>query len=312
MKILVIGAGAVGGFFGGRLAEAGRDVTFLVRGRRAEQIRTRGLRIVSPHGDATLRPRVILTHEIDSPYDLILLSVKAYGLESAIDDFAAAVGPATMILPMLNGMRHLDCLAARFGEQAVIGGVCLVSTDLSRDGDIIQLTDTQKIIYGEIGGGVSARMKVLDETMQGADFNVQLSEHIMQDMWEKWVLLASLGAVNCLLRGNIGEIEAVPGGAQIALAIFRECSLISLACGFASNEARLVKIEKMFTTKESALASSMYRDLTKGDRVEADQIVGDLLRRGHDQNVPTPLLEAAFVSLSVYSVRLESVSLRSD
>jgi 2-dehydropantoate 2-reductase len=304
MRILVIGAGAVGGYFGGRLAEAGREVTFLVRAGRADEIRKQGLRIVSPHGDATTHPRIILAHEINGPYDLILLSVKAYGLADAMEDFAAAVGPATMILPVLNGMRHLERLGAKFGQQAVLGGVCFVSTDLGVDGEIVQLTETQKLVYGELEGGVSERIQTLDEAMQGANFQAQFSEHILQDMWEKWVLLASLGALTCLLRGNVGEIENVHGGAEIALGVLRECSDISTACGFAPNQARMLKTQKSFTTKGSTLTSSMYRDLMKGGHVELDQIIGDLLRRGQEHNVPTPLLQAACVNLSVYSARL--------
>lgn len=308
MRILVIGAGAVGGYFGCRLAEAGREVTFLVRARRAEQIHKQGLRIVSPHGDAIVHPRVITAHEVDAPYDLILLSVKAYGLAGAMEDFAPAVGPTTMILPVLNGMRHLELLGERFGAQAVLGGVCFVSTDLGVDGEVVQLTETQKLVYGEPGGGISERVRAVDEAMQGANFQAQLSAHIMPDMWEKWVLLASLGALTCLMRGNIGEIEAVAGGTEIALGILRECSEISTACGFAPNEARTLKTQKTFTTKVSTLTSSMYRDLMKGGRVEVDEIIGDLFRRGQERNVSTPLLKAALVNLSVYSGRLKPLA----
>src|ERR1700733_3184844 len=141
MRILVVGAGAVGGYFGGRLAEAGRDVTFLVHSRTAENIRRGGLRIVSPRGDATLHPKLLLANEIAAPYDLILLSVKAYSLESAMNDFAPAVGPGTMILPVLNGMRHIDLLVAKFSEEAVLGGVCFVATEVDQDGRIVQLAD---------------------------------------------------------------------------------------------------------------------------------------------------------------------------
>jgi len=308
MRILVIGAGAVGGYFGGRLAEAGREVTFLVRAKRADEIRQQGLRIVSPHGDATVHPQVILAHEIDAPYDLIFLSVKAYGLAGAMEDFAPAVGAATMIYPVLNGVRHLEQLGERFGQRAVLGGVCFVSTDLGVDGEIVQLTETQKLGYGECGGGISERVRALDQVMQGANFQAQLSEHIMQDMWEKWVLLASLGALTCLMRGNVGEIENVAGGTEIALGVLRECSEISAACGFAPSEARMLKMQKSFTTKGSTLTSSMYRDLMKGGRVEVDQILGDLLRRGQDRNLSTPLLKAAFVNLNVYSARLGALA----
>lgn len=304
MRILVVGAGAVGGYFGGRLAEAGRDVTFLVRPRTAETIRNKGLRIMSPHGDATLHPKLVQANEIKTPYDLILLSVKAYGLESAMNDFAPAVGPATMILPVLNGMRHIDLLAAKFGEEAVLGGVCLVSTEVDQDGRIVQLSEMQKLIYGERKGGTSDRIKALDDVMQGAGFDARISEDIVQGMWEKWVQLASLGAVTCLLHGTIGEVEAAPGGTETALKILAESSAIATACGNPPREPFLVQARTMLTARGSNLTSSMYRDMSKGSRVEADQILGDLIERGRNLGIAAPLVEAAFVSLSIYQARL--------
>jgi 2-dehydropantoate 2-reductase len=304
MRILVVGAGAVGGYFGGRLAEAGRDVTFLVHSRTAENIRRGGLRIVSPHGDATLHPKLLLANEIAAPYDLILLSVKAYSLESAMNDFAPAVGPGTMILPVLNGMRHIDLLVAKFSEEAVLGGVCFVATEVDQDGRIVQLADMQKLIYGERKGGSSDRIKALDQVMQGAGFDARISENIMQGMWEKWVQLASLGAVTCLLHGNIGEVEAAPDGANIALKILDECSAIASASGYPPREHFLAQARTMLTTRGSSMTSSMYRDMTKGSRVEADQILGDLIERGRTLNVDAPLVEAAFISLSIYQARL--------
>jgi 2-dehydropantoate 2-reductase len=306
MRILVIGAGAVGGYFGGRLADAGRDVTFLVRGRQSEAIRQDGLRIVSPHGNATLDPKLIAANEITGSYDLILLCVKAYSLAVAMNDFAAAVAPNTIILPLLNGMRHIELLAGRFGEDSVIGGVCLISAEIDTQGRIVQLTDIHRLVYGERPGNHSARISALNESMQGAMFDARTSENILQEMWEKWVLLASLGAATCLMRGNIGEIEAIPGGAHLSRAILRECNAISTACGYAPGDAFLARSEKVLTTHGSNLTSSMYRDWSKNAPVEVDQILGDLLERGRNFALNTPLLEAACVNLRIYQARLSA------
>ena len=216
MRILIVGAGAVGGYFGSRLAQAGRDVTFLVRSARAKQLRRDGLRIISPHGDAVLSPKLVSAEEIDMPYDLVFVSVKAYALEAAMNDFSAAVGPQTMILPVLNGMRHIDLLTKRFGEHAVIGGVCLVAAEIDSQGRIVQLADVQQLVYGERNGESTPRLKTLDATLQGAGFDARLSTDIMQEMWEKWIQLATLGAITCLMRGTIGEIVAAPGGAELS------------------------------------------------------------------------------------------------
>jgi 2-dehydropantoate 2-reductase len=304
MRILIVGAGAVGGYFGGRLAQAGRDVAFLVRPSRAKQLRQDGLRIISPHGDAVLTPKVISATEIDTPYDLVFLSVKAYALEAAMNDFAAAVAPETMILPVLNGMRHIDLLTKRFGDHAVIGGVCLVATEIDDEGRIVQLADMQQLLYGERNGETTPRLQTLDATLQGAGFDARLSKDITQAMWEKWVQLASLGAITCLMRGTIGEIVGAPGGAEISLKVVDESAAIATACGHKPSEAILSRHAAAMTAPGSPLASSMYRDLRKGAPVEVDHILGDFIERGSAHGVATPLLKAAFVNLRVYQGRL--------
>ena len=304
MRILIVGAGAVGGYFGGRLAKAGRDVTFLVRPSRAKQLGQDGLRIISPHGNAVITPKLIGAEQIDTPYDLVLLSVKAYALEAAMNDFAAAVGPETMILPVLNGMRHIDLLTKRFGEHSVIGGVCLVAAEIDGEGRIVQLADFQQLVYGERNGETTPRLKTLDATLQGAGFDARLSTDVMQAMWEKWVQLASLGAITCLMRGTIGEIVAVPGGAELSLKVLDESAAVATACGHEPSAASLSRHAAAMTASRSPLTSSMYRDLRKGAPVEVDHILGDFIERGHARGVATPLLKAAFVNLRIYQDRL--------
>jgi 2-dehydropantoate 2-reductase len=304
MRILVVGAGAVGGDFGGRLAQAGRDVTFLVRPSRAKQLGQNGLRIISPHGDVVLTPKLISAREINKSYDLIFLSVKAYALGAAMNDFAAAVGPDTMILPALNGMRHVDLLSKRFGEQAVVGGVCLVAAELDDAGRIVQLADFQQLLYGERNGEITSRLQTLDATLQGAGFDARLSTEIMQSMWEKWVQLASLGAITCLMRGAIGEIVAMPGGAELSLKMLDESVAIASVCGHKPSKTFLARNAAKMTEPGSALTSSMYRDLRKGAPVEADHILGDFVEGGAADGVTTPLLKAAFINLQVYQASL--------
>ena len=304
LRILIVGAGAVGGYFGGRLAQAGRDVTFLVRPSRAKQLSQDGLRIISPHGDAVLSPKLISADKIDAPYDIIFLSVKAYALETAMNDFAAAVGPETIIFPVLNGMRHIDILTKRFGEHAVIGGVCLVAAEIDHQGRIVQLADFQRLVYGERNGETTPRLKALDATLQGAGFDARLSPEIMQAMWEKWVQLASLGAITCLMRGTIGEIVAAPGGAELSIDALNESVAVATACGYKPSEKVLSRHAAAMTAPGSSLTSSMYRDLRNGAPVEADHILGDFIERGSAHRVTTPLLKAAFVNLRVYQDRL--------
>jgi 2-dehydropantoate 2-reductase len=308
MRILVVGAGAVGGYFGARLAQAGRDVTFMVRPSRAKEIQEKGLQVLSPHGDLTLHPRTLTSDQIAQPFDLILLAVKSYTLSGAMNDFAAAVGPESLILPVLNGMRHIDLLIARFGQKAVLGGVCLVATEVDPEGRIRQLAGFQSIRYGELDGQSTERLRKVDETLAGAGFDASASSQIMPDMWAKWVQLATLGSVTCLLRGNIGEIVAIPGGAELSVAALRECSSIASACGYPQADAFLKRLTAELTTEGSAMTSSMYRDFKRGAPVEVDTILGDLLERGRKQGLTTPILQAAFVTLSIYQRGLDRAS----
>jgi len=301
MRLLVVGAGSTGGYFGGRLAQAGCDVTFLVRPRRAAQLRESGLQIVSPHGNVTVRPKLVTAGEIEAPYDAVLLGVKAYSLDAAIDDFAAAVGPETTIIPTLNGMRHIDILEERFGKEPVAGGVCKVAATIDPDGRIVQLAQFQELVYGERDGSVSQRMERLHAFMQGAGFDARLSHSIEYEMWEKWAMLATLGGITCLMRGNIGEVLAAPGGATFILSFLDE---VVSAVGEAPKPAFLEGARKTLTTPGSTQSPSMFRDLQQGSPIEADQIIGDLLARGTNAGIPTPLLAAAYAHLSVYQQRL--------
>jgi len=305
MRILVVGAGATGGYFGARLAEAGRDVTFLVRPSRAAQLQRDGLRVLSPHGDIRLTPNVMVPGEATAPFDVLLLAVKALELDAAFDALAPAVGPQTMILPFLNGLRHVDLLVERFGEAATLGGVCVIASTLDRHGRIVQLTGgTQSLTYGERDGTRSERIAALDAALTGANFDTRLSTTIMRDMWEKWVMLASAGAVTCLLRGAIGEILAVEGGAETILRCLAEAAAIAEASGHPPRPAVLDGTRALLTESGSPLATSMYRDMLSGQPVEVEHILGDLIRRGRLVDLDTPLLDAAAAKLRVYQARL--------
>ncbi|HTV95676.1 MAG TPA: 2-dehydropantoate 2-reductase [Steroidobacteraceae bacterium] len=301
MRMLVVGAGATGGFFGARLAQAGRDVTFLVRPQRAVRLREQGLRIVSPHGNATLRPRLISAGEIEAPFEAVLLTVKAFDLEGAMRDFAAAVGAHTLILPVLNGMKHMDELAARFGRGSVAGCAAKVSTVVDDEGRIVQLAPFQDLAYGEMDGSRSARIEALDEFMRGAGFDARLSPNIALEMWEKWALLATLGGITCLMRGTLGEIEAVPGGVPFMSRFFEEVTSIIGKIGMGVSAAFYAQGRALLAaSKGSSLTSSMYRDLAAHRAIEADQILGDLLERGDKAGCSAPLVAAAYANLCVY------------
>ena len=303
MRLLVVGAGSTGGYFGGRLAQAGRDVTFLVRPNRAAQLAAKGLEIVSPHGGFTLTPKTAAAGSIDGPYDMILLTVKAYSLEAALDDAAPAVGPGTMILPVLNGMRHVDLLTARFGADSVLGGVCRIAAHLDSQGRVVQLSKFHDLAYGEMSGALSPRAGQFDAFMQNAGFDAKLSPSIEREMWEKWVLLATLGGITCLMRGSVGEIVAAPGGGSFINQFLDEVAGIVAAVGVPPDEKALAQTRAMLTAQGSAFTSSMYRDLQDGGPIEAGQIIGDLLVRARQANISAPLLALAYTHLVIYENR---------
>ena len=311
--MLVVGAGSTGGFFGTRLVQAGRDVTFLVRPERAARLRERGLRVKSPLGDAVVQPKLVTAGEIDGKYEAVLLTVKSFALEAALEDFAPAVGEGTIILPVLNGMRHMDRLTARFGRNAVGGCAAKVATTLDGEGDIVQLAPVQDIAYGEMDGSRSSRIMAVDEFMRGASFEARLSANIALEMWEKWALLATLGGVTCLMRGNLGEIEAAPGGAEFLMRFFEEVATVIGTVGMPLDAAFLAQTRAMLAAaKGSSQTSSMYRDLMARHPIEADQIVGDLLARARGASLSTPLLAAAYTHLRVYQRRQVSAQSRSS
>jgi 2-dehydropantoate 2-reductase len=302
MKILVVGAGAIGGYFGGRLLQAGRDVVFLVRPRRAAALAEHGLSIRSRFGDFRApAPPVVTREALAGPFDLVLLSCKAYDLESAIASFATAVGPRTAILPLLNGMRHLDVLADRFGEERVLGGQCVISTTLDADGGIVHLNDLHSLTFGELAGGRSERIEAIASMLSGAGFDARLSEEIRQDMWEKWLFIATAAGITCLMRAAIGDIVAA-GAAELVTGLLDECAAIATAQGYRPRQPALERARAAFTASGSLLTASMLRDIEGGMPTEGDHILGDLLRRAAKPEDRSPL-RIAHAHVRAYEAR---------
>jgi len=301
MRVLVVGAGAIGGYFGGRLLQAGRDITFLVRPRRAEELASAGLVIRSPNGDVTLaKPPTVQADTLKDTFDVVLLSCKAFDLGDAIKSFAPAVGPQTAIIPLLNGMQHLDVLDGAFGRARVLGGLCAIAVTLNPAREVVQLAPMQSLTFGEREGELSDRVRAIDVVFQSGNFGAVASQHILHDMWEKWVFLASLAASTSLMRSPLGHILAAPGGKEFLLGIFDECSAIAAAEGYAPRAPFVERTLRMLTTEGSPLNASMFRDITAGLPVEADHVIGDLIARADAGKVPVPRLRVAYTHLKAY------------
>ncbi|CAJ0742004.1 2-dehydropantoate 2-reductase [Ralstonia mannitolilytica] len=312
MRILVLGAGGTGGYFGGRLAQAGADVTFLVRPARAERLRQHGLVIRSPQGDAQLPVQLITADQAPAwgHADLVLLSCKAYDLDDAITAIRPVVGERTVVLPVLNGLAHLERLDAAFGESRVLGGLCHISATTAPDGAVLHLSIGQgpavhSITFGErTPHAPRERTEAIRDVFATANFDSVLAENVMQDMWEKFVFLTSLASMTCLMRATVGEIVATDEGRALNEAMFAACEEVAAASGYPIRQAARERGLQVLTQAGSPLTASMLRDLESGARVEADHIVGDMLRRGRALGTDVSLLRVAFAHLQAYQQRV--------
>lgn len=312
MRILVLGAGGTGGYFGGRLAQAGVDVTFLVREGRAAQLERDGLVIRSPLGDARFPVRYLLASQLAEaakaqPFDLVLLSSKAYDLDSSIEAIAPAVGAGTTVWPILNGLKHYDALDRRFGADRVLGGLCFISATKNEQGEVLHLGKPASVTFGERSGEPhSARCQALAEAFATAGVDHTYSRHIAQDQWIKFTFLTTLAAATCLMRASIGEIVAAEGGQAFIEALYAECLAAAAAAGHPVPDEAQQNARRMLTQAGSPMTASMLRDLQAGQRTEGAHIVGDMLARVRAAGHPAPALAAAWVHLQVYEARRQA------
>jgi 2-dehydropantoate 2-reductase len=210
------------------------------------------------------------------------------------------VGPQTSIIPLLNGMLHLDVLDRKFGRECVLGGLCAIAVTLNDKREIVHLAPMQSLNFGERDGKLSDRVRAIAGPMTAGNFGAVASEHIVQEMWEKWVFLASLAAATSLMRGPVGIILTAPGGRDFLLGMLDESIAIAAAEGRPPRAPYLERIRGMFTAEGSQMTASMFRDIKAGAPVEADHVIGDLIARGDAAKVPVPKLRTAYTHLKVY------------
>lgn len=308
MRILVVGAGAVGGLFGGLMAAHGRDVTFLARAGRADALRRRGLELLGTAGGPQVQVRtvpvgVLTAEELPGAdaFDVVLLAVKAYGLDGAIADIAPAVDAGAAVLPVLNGMRHLDVLGDRFGADRVLGGFAFVSAYLDDRGRIATGPVPAVLTYGELDGSMTDRIRRVHAAADGCGFRAVLSSTIRDELWAKWVYLASFAGLNVLTGGSVGQTARVAGGPQTAAALLEEAAAVAQAAGHRPTDEKLARDLAVLTAPDSDIRASMDKDRLAGRPVEAEAIIGDLVDRGVAAGLPVPLLQATRAALAVYA-----------
>ncbi|MFE8886888.1 ketopantoate reductase family protein [Pseudarthrobacter enclensis] len=292
MRILVVGAGATGGAFGTLLQEAGRDVTYLVRTRKQEALRRDGLRFISPTADRTLPVKTITAADRPGFYDLVLVTVKANAFDSALNDIAPFVGPETSIVPILNGLAHVDRLEEKYPGQ-VLGGLAKIVATL--DGDIVrqQMPPTTLTVGGLNGVPVPA---AVSEALDIPAIEFAVTDDVAGALWAKWAFIAAAGITNCLFRAPVGRIIDAGGEGSIQAAI-SETEAVAAAAGHPVSGDSHAQAVGILTQPGSAFTSSLYRDLTAGLPSEAEHILGDLARRARELRVSTPLLDLTLIQI---------------
>jgi 2-dehydropantoate 2-reductase len=303
MRILCLGAGALGGYFGGRLIEAGTPVTFLVRPARQQNLRDKGLRIESTYGNYSTQVNTITSAEHCEPFDLILLSCKAYDLDSAMAAIAPAVGPQTMILPILNGLSHLDRLNERFGTKHVLGGVAKIAATLTEDGTIKHLNDWRYLIFGEQNGQLSERVMALKAILDTTSLVATASADIMQVMWEKLVHLSTIAGMTCCMRASVGEIARTPSGSALMTAFFETNTAIATSEGYQPSDGFMAEYRAILANPQSPYTASMLRDIERKGPTEGDHIIGFMLEKALKHGLDASLHQIVMVHLQSYEQR---------
>jgi 2-dehydropantoate 2-reductase len=303
VKILFLGAGAVGGYWAARLHQSGADVTLLLREKRAETVRRNGLVVKSPKGDAVVPAKVVTDGSEGGPYDVIVLACKAYDLPSAMDSIAPAVGPNTTIVPMLNGHAHFATLDARFGAERVAGGLARISGMLGPNGEILH-SGASGVSFGERDGKPPrASLVELDAACRKAGIDGGLNANINQDLWDKWIMLATIAGMCASMRGTVGDINATDDGAAIMTETLEESRNVAAAEGYPPSDEMLATIRSNLTAKGSKVVASILGDMEKGGPAEGRQIVGEMLFRARRHGIAAPNLRYAYAHLQAYEAR---------
>lgn len=303
MRILVLGAGGIGGYYGARMHAAGGNVTFLVRPGRAAQLREKGLQVFSPFGDLQISPQLVTKETLTETFDVILLTCKAFDLDSAMDAIAPAIGEQSAIVPLLNGVRHIDRLVTRFGAARVLGGVALISVTLAANGEIHHLNKLHRFTVGSLGWRPSPWLEPLSRLMESSGVDFVLADNIGQAMWDKMVFLATLAGATCLMRSSVGTIMSTLAGESFINGLLDECAAVADANGRKLGDTQLTVFRNMLTDRSSALVASMLRDIEANKQTEGDHILGDMISWAANKKLEVPLLKLAYSHLQAYERR---------
>ena len=298
MKILILGAGAIGGFFGAHLMKSGANVSFLVREKRKDELKKSGINIFSINGELKVNPKLLDKNLSGQHFDVIILTNKSYDLIESIREIKPYVNK-TVIIPLLNGMAHYEILDKEFGKEKIFGGTAYISTAMNNYGSIQQITSRASIKFGPRTQKNINIANEFYEICKETEFECDFSDHIELDLWRKYVLIGATAASTVLFQKPLGEICDTTYGKSLIIEIHEECKKIVLSKGYDIGIEATNYNLKLITDKDSLLKASMLRDFESGKKTECEHILGYLIELAERNNLQCDLIKAAHTRIQV-------------
>ena len=299
MRVLVLGAGAVGGYFGGRMAEKSMDVTFLVREQKKQQLRQNGLVIKSPKGDLSIQPNLITMNKVESTFDIILFTNKAYDLDEILQS-PFPVKEGSTIIPLLNGYTHMEKLRNKFPNARVFGGIAHIFSTLSEEGEIHHFNDIHSLTFGHLSNTDETDGRKFFYACSSANFTLKYSDNIIVDLWHKWILIATVAGATTLFNATIGEIASTEHGRSFINALHDECINIARSEKIEVNTDELAQQSRFLSDKQSTWNSSMRRDMLNNSKIECAHIFLELIKIADKNNILCPSLKTVMINGEIY------------
>ena len=299
MRVLVLGAGAVGGYFGGRMAEVGMDVTFLVRDKRRKKLEKTGLIIKSPKGDFSIRPKLATIDKVRSDFDVILFTNKAYDLDQILQS-AFRVKDGSTIIPLLNGYTHIEKLRNKFPNARLFGGIAHIFSTLREEGEIHHFNDIHSLTFGHLSKADEKVGRKFFDICSSANFSIKYSDNITVDLWHKWILIATVAGATTLFNATIGEIASTEHGRSFIKDLHNECISIAKSEKITVNTEELAQQSHFLADKQSTWNSSMRRDMLNNSKIECEHIFLELIKIADKNRVLCPSLKTVMINGEIY------------
>ena len=299
MRVLVLGAGAVGGYFGGRMAEAGMDVTFLVREKKKRKLEKTGLVIKSPKGDLSIKPNLVTIDKVGGDFDVILFTNKAYDLDEILQ-LPFPVKNRALIIPLLNGYAHMEKISKKFVDARLFGGIAHIFSTLSEKGEINHFNDIHSLTFGHLSSADETDGRKFFDACSSANFSIKYSDNIIVDLWHKWVLITTVAGATTLFNATIGEIASSEHGVSFITDLHDECINIAKSEKIQVRDDDLAQQRRFLSDKESTWNSSMRRDMINKSKIESAHIFLELIKIADKNKVLCPSLKTVMINGEIY------------